>query len=109
MADKTAKKAAKKADGKGAKAPALVPYVTEVSVSYGVTLNMGDYESLRADARATVRVDGKPPRHAEEAELLREALFKHAWSTVQSELKEKVKEAKDKQGKRGRDKDREED
>lgn len=100
MASKTAKKSEKKSSEKKA---TLVPYVTEVSVSYGVTLNMGDYESLRADARATVRVDGKPPRHAEEAELVREALFKHAWEAVQQELKDKVREAKEKRRDKGGD------
>jgi len=71
------------------------PYeVLEVRTSYGMTLNLGNYESFRADAGVTVKMN-RPLQEGDDAELLKDEMYDYAWKTVKAELKEQVKAIRD--------------
>jgi hypothetical protein len=59
----------------------------EITVQYGRTVNLGNYETLRVDFSETVALDAK-----ENATSVRAALF----NQIKSEISEIVKATKDK-------------
>lgn len=64
--------------------------VTKVACSYGMTLNLGNYESMRADATTTV--EAKPPEtlSADDKELLKDSMFDKAWKECRKQLRIQV-------------------
>lgn len=63
--------------------------VSEVQVSYGMTMNLGNYESFRVDGGLTLRCD-KEFATEEEAKKTREEMFEEAWAVAENEVKQKI-------------------
>jgi hypothetical protein len=64
--------------------------VVEAKVSYGMTLNIGNYESFRADAGCTVRARGN---EVSEEEV--DAMFEEGWKYAKEQLKVQVKNVRE--------------
>lgn len=75
--------------------------LVEADVAYGMTLNLGDYESFRADAGAKMRMHRKLTEDENEEEMVN-AMYDYAWGRVKKELKEQVRSIREKkaQGKK---------
>lgn len=70
-------------DGKGF-------HVGSVTCKYGMTLNLGNYESFRADAEATIVADRVCETEAD-AIALKDEMFEYGWQLVKDQLKKQVK------------------
>lgn len=60
--------------------------MSRIRVAYGLTLNIGNYESIRLDA--SIEEDVKSGQESR-------AVFEHAWHQVQMEVKLQEKAAKE--------------
>lgn len=64
--------------------------VSEITVSYGMTMNIGNYESFRVDTQVQMR-----KREASKTEDLEEAIvdkmFADAWRIAKAQIETKVK------------------
>lgn len=65
-------------------------HVGSVTVKYGMTLNIGNFESFRADAEATIVCD-KVCKSEEEREAIKVEMFDYGWEQVKEQLKRQVK------------------
>jgi hypothetical protein len=63
--------------------------VGKVICKYGMTLNLGNYESFRADAEMEV-VANKQCKNEEEVEILKDEMYLYGWNAVKDELKKQV-------------------
>lgn len=64
--------------------------VAEVRVSYGMTLNIGNYESFRTDAACVIRAN-VVCKTDEEADQLREDMYAEGWAIVKEQLATQVR------------------
>lgn len=69
--------------------------LVEADVAYGMTMNLGDYESFRADAGAKMRMHRKL-REDENEEGIVNAMYDYAWDRVKKELKKQVRSIREK-------------
>jgi hypothetical protein len=82
--------ATKKTTKKEPKSTAPSFEVEEVRVNYGMTLNIGNYESFRADAGCTIKATKKVTTKTE-ADKLRKEMYEAGWEVVKDELRKQVK------------------
>ena len=72
----------------------------EVYVGYGMTLNIGNYESFRVDAGITLRAD-RPPRDEADRKEMENAMYEYGWNAVKEQLKPQVLMVRKKSGGKG--------
>jgi|WetSurMetagenome_2_1015567.scaffolds.fasta_scaffold631638_2 hypothetical protein len=63
--------------------------IKEITVSYGMTLNIGNYESFRVDAQVTLKSD-KVCADQDEFNALEASIFETGWEIVKEQIKRKV-------------------
>lgn len=64
--------------------------LVSITVSSGMTLNLGNYESARVDAEVTLR-SNKIPKTKEEFLKQKDRLFSVGWKIINAQLIDKVK------------------
>jgi len=74
--------------------------VKEITVSEGMTLNLGNYESFRLDTTVTLSSNIRPTSE-QEANDLRTKMFREGWDIVEKELNTKVSKIRELSAKRG--------
>lgn len=69
--------------------------VESVTVSYGMTISLGNYEFIRIDAGVTLKANKQAASEAEAVQL-KDSMFKEASASAQLELRDRVVEVKSK-------------
>lgn len=65
-------------------------HVTEVNVSTGMTINIGNYESLRVDASVNIKRDAPVGEDASKEESIVADMYEKGWKIVQDQVRDKV-------------------
>lgn len=76
--------------------------VESVTVKYGMTLNLGNFEFFRVDAEATLRC-GEILDTPEQVEKIRKEMFAEGWQMVKNELVPQVRSIREGQEKKKKD------